>query len=50
MSSAEQSRHQEAAEGGESRALVELGAGALEVVGFTVTLMGCEPRPVFHEF
>jgi hypothetical protein len=49
VSSAEQSRHQEAAEGGESRVVVELGVGAPEVVGFTVTLMGCEPRPVFYE-
>jgi hypothetical protein len=44
-----QSQYQEAAEGEESWAVVELGAGALEVVGFTVTLMGCEPGPVFHE-
>jgi hypothetical protein len=45
----EQSWHQEATEGEESRAVVEFGAGALEVVGFIVTLMVCEPRPVFHE-
>jgi hypothetical protein len=48
-SRAEQSWHQEAAEGEEIRVVVELGAGALEVVGFTVTLMGCETGPVFHE-
>jgi hypothetical protein len=37
------------AEGEESKAVVELGAGALEVVGFTVTLMRCELGPIFHE-
>jgi hypothetical protein len=45
----QQSQHQEAAYGEESKAVVELGVGALEVVNFTVTLMGCEPGPVFHE-
>jgi hypothetical protein len=37
------------AEGEESKAVVELGAGALEVVGLTVTLTRCELGPIFHE-